>query len=225
MTDIISAGVWEDEKELVDDYINCMSFAYMKDQKVQKIAKTFTENISKIDIMSQVRDSSEYHITDLDHYFEFTGGLARVFKEINGKQANIYIADTTTREIKVDPLEKSIKEGAVTRSLNPRWIEAMLAHKYHGGQKIAERVENVLGLAATTHSVDNWIWDKSYQQYVENEEIRDALIENNRYAMMDIIKNMLQAENRGYWDATEEQINNLKKFYLELENWVESIYQ
>ena len=225
LTDIISAGVWEDEKELVDDYINCMSFAYMKDQKVQKIAKTFTENISKIDIMSQVRDSSEYHITDLDHYFEFTGGLARVFNEINGKQANIYIADTTTSEIKVDPLEKSIKEGAVTRSLNPRWIEAMLTHKYHGGQKIAERVENVLGLAATTHSVDNWIWDKSYQQYVENEEIREALIKNNRFAMMDIIRNILQAGNRGYWDATEEQIDNLKKLYLELENWVESIYQ
>jgi len=224
LTDIISAGVWEDEKELVDDYVNCMSFAYMKNQKIKKISKTFTENVSKIDIMSQVRDSSEYHITDLDHYFEFTGGLARVFKEINGKQANIYIADTTTKDIKIDSIEKSIKEGAITRSLNPRWIKAMLAHKYHGGQKVAERVENILGLAATTNSVDKWIWDKAYYQYIENEEIREALSENNKFAMMDIIKNMLQAEKRGYWDANDEQVDSLKKLYLELENWVETTY-
>ncbi len=224
LTDIVSAGVWEVEKELVDDYINCMSFAYMKNQKIKKISDTFIENVSKINIMSQVRDSSEYHITDLDHYFEFTGGLARVFKEINGTQANIYIADTTTKDIRVDSLEQSIKEGAITRSLNPRWIKAMLAHKYHGGQKVAERVENILGFAATTDSVDKWIWDKGYDQYIENEEIRTALIENNRFAMMDIVKNMLQAEKRGYWDATEKQLDNLKKLYLNLENWVETTY-
>jgi len=224
LTDIISAGVWEVEKELVDDYINCMSFAYMKNQKIKKVSETFIENVSKINVMSQVRDSSEYHVTDLDHYFEFTGGLARVFKEINGTQANIYIADTTTKDIRIDSLEQSIKEGAVTRSLNPRWIKAMLAHKYHGGQKVAERVENILGFAATTDSVDKWIWNKSYDQYIENEEIRTALIENNRFAIMDIVKNMLQAEKRGYWDATEKQLDNLKKLYLNLENWIETTY-
>ncbi len=224
LTDIVSAGVWEVEKELVDDYINCMSFAYMKNQKIKKISDTFIENVSKINIMSQVRDSSEYHVTDLDHYFEFTGGMARVFKEISGTQANVYIADTTTKDIRVDSLEHSIKEGAVTRSLNPRWIKAMLTHKYHGGQKVAERVENILGFAATTDSVDKWIWNKSYDQYIENEEIRTALIENNRFAMMDIVKNMLQAEKRGYWDATEKQLDNLKKLYLNLENWIETTY-
>ena len=79
-------------------------------------------------------------------------------------------------------------------------------------------MENVLGLAATTNQVDNWIWDKTYDQYVENEEIKEALIENNRFAMMDIIKNMIQAESRGYWDTDEEKIEELKKLYLELEN-------
>ncbi len=225
LTNIISAGKWKEEQELVDDYINNMSFAYMKNQNVKKSPKTFSQTVSKINLMSQIRDSSEYHITDLDHYYEFTGGLARTHEHLSGEKANVYIADTSRKKIQVDRLEKSIKEGAITRNLNPQWIKSLLKHKYHGGQKVAERVENVLGLAATAHAVDNWIWDKSYQQYVENEEIREALIENNRFAMMDIIRNMLQAENRNYWDATEEQINKLKKLYLELENWVETIYQ
>jgi len=224
LTDIISAGQWENEKELIDDYLNNMSYAYMRNQKVKRSVKTFSENIRKINLMSQIRDSSEYHITDLDHYYEFTGGLARTYEELSGIKANIYIADTSSKKIKVDTIEKSIKEGAITRTLNPRWIKGLLVHKYHGGQKIAEKVENILGLAATTHSVDNWIWDKSYEQYFENEEIREALIENNRFAMMDIIKNMLQADQRGYWDAPEEKIDNLKKLFLELENWVEMTY-
>ena len=85
-------------------------------------------------------------------------------------------------------------------------------------------MENVLGLAATNNQVENWIWVKTYDQYVENEEIKEALIENNRFAMMDIIKNMIQAESRGYWDTDEEKIEELKKLYLELENWIEKTY-
>lgn len=224
LTEIISAGKWGDEEELAEDYVRNMSFAYMKNQKVKQLVENFSHTINEVEIMSQIRDSSEYSITDLDHYYEFTGGLARTYKELSGKQANIYIADSSSKKIKVQRLEESIKEGAITRSLNPKWIKSLLKHKYHGGQKVAERVENFLGLSATTHKVDNWIWDKAYDQYIENAELRDLLEENNRFAMMDIIKNMLQANNRGYWEANDDQINNLKKLYLELENWVELKY-
>lgn len=224
LTEIISAGKWDDEKELAEDYIQNMSFAYMKNQKVKQLTDNFSQTINDIKIMSQIRDSSEYSITDLDHYYEFTGGLARTYQQITGNEANIYIADSSTKKIKVQKLQETIKEGAITRSLNPKWIKSLLNHKYHGGQKVAERVENFLGLSATTHQVDNWIWDKAYDQYIENEEIRELMEENNRFAMMDIIKNMLQANNRGYWNANEDQIDNLKKRYLELENWVELKY-
>jgi len=224
LTDIISAGEWGEEKELASDYLNNMCFAYMKNQKVNRSFNTFSKAVGKINLMSQIRDSSEYHITDLDHYYEFTGGLARSYEELTGENANVYIADSSTRDIKVETLENSIKEGTITRTLNPQWIKGLLEHKYHGGQKVAERVENVLGLAATTHKVENWIWNKAYDQYIENEEIRNALTENNRFAMMDIVKNMLQAEQRGYWEASEKDIENLKKLYLELESWVEKTY-
>jgi cobaltochelatase CobN len=224
LTDIISAGKWGEEKELVNDYLNNMCFAYMKNQKIKRRFNTFSKAVSKIDLMSQIRDSSEYQITDLDHYYEFTGGLARSYEELSGKKSNVYIADSSSKNIRVDTLQNSIKEGTITRSLNPKWIKALLEHNYHGGQKVAERLENILGLAATTHKIDNWIWNKAYDQYIENEEIRSALTENNRFAMMDIIKNMLQAEQRGYWDADDNQIEQLKKMYLELESWVEKTY-
>jgi cobalamin biosynthesis Mg chelatase CobN len=38
---------------------------------------------------------------------------------------------------------------------------------------------------------------------------------------MDMITTMLQAEKRGYWSTDQENIDNLKKLYLDLESWVE----
>lgn len=39
-----------------------------------------------VDFISQVRNNVEYELTDLDHYYEFYGGLARAVE--NKKAAN-----------------------------------------------------------------------------------------------------------------------------------------
>ena len=141
----------------------------------------------------------------------------RVIK-VNKKRGNIVLSRKAV-------LEESIKEGIITRNLNPRWIEGMLKHKHHGAQKVTDRVENLLGMAATASAVDNWVWEKSYERYIEDQSIKNALIENNRFAMMDMINIMLQAQRRGYWETDQERIDNLKRLYLELENWVEKKFE
>ncbi|UYP46882.1 hypothetical protein NEF87_003167 [Candidatus Lokiarchaeum ossiferum] len=221
LTTMISAGTWSEETELVDDYINSMSFTYQKNQVVSQQKKAFIHSLKKLDVISQVRDSTEYHITDLDHYYEFAGGLSRSAEEVQKKKIPTLIADTTSKEIRLDTLQSTVLEGSITRSLNPKWIKGMLAHPFHGGQKVAERLENVLGLSATTDSVNSQIWNRYYSQYIDNEEIKSALVENNHFAMMSMIKDFLQAHRRSYWEATSEQLENLKRLYLELENWVE----
>lgn len=225
ITDIISAGTWRDEQELANDFIESLGHAYLTGMTIVPARDLFGAAIERIDVMSQVRDGIDYHVTDLDHYYEFTGGMAKAQQVRTGKPANVFIADTSSKEIHIDTLKASIEEGATTRTLNPAWIGSMLHHKHHGGQKVAERVENFLGLAATTNQVDSWIWEKTYEQYIENEATRKALEKNNRFAMMDVVKTMLQAEKRGYWKATQDQVDALKRVYLELDSWIEVHYQ
>ncbi|MBN2153768.1 MAG: cobaltochelatase subunit CobN, partial [Candidatus Lokiarchaeota archaeon] len=225
ITEIVSAGTWKDEEELATDFIDTMSFAYLRNQEVLPAKESFEAQVSRVELLSQVRDSSEFHVTDLDHYYEFTGGLARAREHLAGSQARVYIADTSRKRIHVDTIAQSINEGAVTRTLNPAWIHGLLKHKHSGGQKVAERVENFLGMAATTHAVGEQIWEKAYERYIEDEEIKKALVENNRFAMMDVVKTMLQAAQRGYWKASDEQIDVLKRTYLDLDSWVEVTYQ
>ncbi|MBD3185818.1 hypothetical protein GF325_03230 [Candidatus Bathyarchaeota archaeon] len=225
ITDIIDAGTWEKEDELARDYLLSMSYAYRENQVVVTAQRTFEENLRDIQLISQVRDSAEYQVTDLDHYYEFTGGLSKAREVLAGEKAPVFIADTSSKEVSIDRLEQAIKHGVLTRNLNPRWIKGLLAHKRHGGQKLAERLENLLGMAATAGAVDNDTWERVFHQYIENEEIKEGIIENNRFAMMDMVKTLLQAERRGYWKTSQENLDELKRLFLELENWVERTYQ
>ena len=38
---------------------------------------------------------------------------------------------------------------------------------------------------------------------------------------MNILEQMMEYYNRGYWNANEEQINKIKEIYLELEDKIE----
>lgn len=222
LTDLINQGSWKNEKELVNDYIVNMGNIYLPNSQIKAAIPTFRSNLQRIVFTSQVRDGSEYQITDLDHYYEFSGGLQRAVEEIKGSPISVFIADTSSVDITVEPIENAIQEGVITRNLNPKWLDGMLKHKFHGTQKVAERVENLLGISATTHRVENWVWEKTYIRYIEDEKYKTLLTENNRFAMMKMIKTMLEAQQRGYWSTDEKHLQNLKRLYLELEGWTET---
>lgn len=221
ITGIIETKNWENEEEIGNIFMDNLQHVYNRTMHGRKVEGLYKENLKSVEIVSQVRSSHEYEITDLDHYYEFFGGLAKSVEMVKGKKVKMYITDTTGERIKSESVEKSIERGIRTRVLNPKWIDGILEHKYHGVQKISQRFENVMGLAATTNSVEEWIYDDLHKSYVEDEDLRKRLIENNPYAYMEILEQMMEYYNRGYWEATEDQINKIKQIYLELEDNIE----
>ena len=131
------------------------------------------------------------------------------------------ITDTTKEVIKTEDVGDVIVRGTRTRLLNPKWIDGMLEHDYHGAQQIADRLENTLGLAATTNAVPNWIWSSIAERFVFDEKMRIRLEENNKFAAVEIMERLFEAEKRGYWNATEEEMEKMKRAYLEMEGDVE----
>ena len=194
---------------------------YTRDLHGKNVKGLYEQNLASVEIVSQIRDNQEYEITDLDHYYEFFGGLAKSVELVRGKKASMFMSDTTGKDVQVNTAGEAIQNGLRRRILNPKWREGLLAHEYHGGQKIAERFENIMGLAATTGAVDNWMFEELNTAYVANEETRDALIRNNRFAYMQMLEQMLEYYNRHYWDTDESNIRRIRELYLELENAVE----
>lgn len=221
ITKLFETKNWETEEQVGNLFMNNLQYVYNRKMHGKKVEGLYKENLKSVEIVSQIRSSHEYEITDLDHYYEFFGGLAKSVEISRGKKAKMYITDTTNERIYTESVEKSIARGIRTRVLNPKWIDGMLEHKYHGVQKIAQRFENVMGLAATTNSVEGWIYDDMHSCYVEDDELRKRLQENNPYAYMNILEQMMEYYNRGYWNANEEQINKIKEIYLELEDKIE----
>lgn len=221
ITKIIETKNWEEEEQIGKVYIDSLQYVYNNRVRGKKIEGLYEENLKTVEIISQIRSNHEYEITDLDHYYEFIGGLSKSVEMVRGNKAKVYITDTTGDRIHSESIEKSIGRGIRTRVLNSKWINGMLEHQYHGVQKIADRFENIMGLAATTNKVEKWIYEDVYDSYVEDEDLRTRLIDNNPYAYMDILEHMMEYYNRGYWDADEEKIEKIKKLYLELEGDIE----
>lgn len=222
LTGIIETKNWQDETELGASFASSLCHVYTRRKRGQRVEGLYEDNLKSVEIVSQLRSNPEYEITDLDHYYEFFGGLAKSVEQARGGvRAKQYITDTTGSTPCTESADKSIARGIRTRVLNPKWIDAMLAHNYHGAEQIAARFENVMGLAATTGDVDTWIYDELNAKYVEDPEMRRRMAQNNPHAYMNILEQLMEYHSRGYWDATEEQLEQIRQTYLELENSLE----
>lgn len=221
LTTIIETKAWEKEEQLASRFLSSLHYAYNRNTHGGDISGLYEQNLKSVEIVSQVRDNNEYEITDLDHYYEFFGGLSKSVETVRGKKAVMLITDTTGGQPVTETAEKSVAKGIRTRVLNPKWIDGMLAHKFHGAQKISERFENVMGLAATTGAVEPWVYDSLCEKYAEDEQMRRRMAENNPYAYMNILEQMEEYNRRGYWNASKEQLDAIRSAYLETEDRIE----
>jgi len=223
LTAMIESSRWSSEADLVQAYLESMRYYYGEGEYGTPRHDLFKEILRNVDVVAQVRDTVEYDIIDLDHYYEFLGGLARSVKELKGENPLVLVADSTRERVRVENIADAIGRGVVMRLTNPAWIKEMLKYKHHGGEKIASRVENLLGLAALTGAVENWAWNRVAEKLVLDEETRTLITENNPWAMSKIIDKLLEASRRGYWRADTETIRELENIKKSVEKHIEDL--
>jgi cobaltochelatase CobN len=216
----VEKGSWQNEEDLVRQYDESMSYAYFKG-KVQKHAQAFSSAAQSVDLVTQERDNTEYEVTDLDHYYEFLGGLARTVQQKRGERADVLVVDSTEEAVAVEDLKITIERATRTRLLNPTWIDGMLRHDFHGAKKIRDRVEHLLGFAATTGTVENWVFDRVADKLVFDEDLRKKLQANNPYATVKICESLMECECRGYWSTDSDTLKRLRSILLTMEADIE----
>jgi cobaltochelatase CobN len=84
-----------------------------------------------------------------------------------------------------------------------------------------KRVGRIYGWEATTQEVDDWIFDDITETFVLNEENRLFFKENNPWALEEISRRLLEAQQRGLWNADPQVLERLKESYLETESLLE----
>ena len=216
MRTMVESSSWNEEEDLVKSYDDSMSYAYFKG-RVEKSEQAFSNILKTINVVTQERDNTEYEVTDLDHYYEFLGGLSRTVQDKKGEKAEILVTDSTEEDVVVEDLKIVIERATRTRTLNPRWLEGMLKHDFHGAKKIKDRVEYLLGLTATTGKVENWIFDEVADRLIFDDKMRKKLQINNPYAAIKISELLIESERRGYWKVEEEKLKKLRNITLDME--------
>ncbi|MDO5061792.1 MAG: cobaltochelatase subunit CobN [Peptostreptococcaceae bacterium] len=221
LTGLVESKNWQEESELGDFFRSQLSHVYNLEDRGFQAKGLYDKNLFSVEAISQIRSSQEYEITDLDHYYEFFGGLAKSVENVKGKKALMLITDSAGSTLYTETVDRAIERGITTRLLNPQWMEGMLKHDRHGVQQMADRFENLMGLEATTGAVEPMLYEKLFEQYINDEEFRKRLVENNLHSYRDILERMMEFSERGYWQATEEQREKIRSIYLELEDVIE----
>lgn len=222
LRNLIESHSWQQESELGLSFTASLRHVYSRNLHGRDVPGLYEQNLRAVEIVSQIRSSHEYEVTDLDHYYEYFGGLAKSVELVRGRKAQMLITDTTGTVPVTETVERSIARGLRTRVLNPKWIDGLLAHPMHGARQIADRFENVLGLAATTGAVDQQLFDDLESRYVADPEIRRRMVENNPHAYQAILERMIEYNERGYWQADEDQLRRIRDAYRELDDDLES---
>jgi cobaltochelatase CobN len=222
LTTLIKRKDWTEEGDIVASYLSSLQYVYSPSHHGVEARMVLDVNLSRVDLVSQVRSTRDYEMTDLDHYYEFYGGLAKSVEQTSGKKAMLLVSDSTEGQVRTETMAHAVQRGIRTRLLNPSWLDGMLKHSYHGGQELAGRLENLVGLAATTGEVDNQLFDDVNDKLALDGTMRERIKNNNPYALREIMGRLLEAEARGYWEPSPEKLEELQKHYLALEGYLEA---
>merc|ERR1712046_522836 len=216
----IENGGWEGEEQLQEQFLSRKGFAFNADKPgVLDLAEdVFKSSLKKVDVTFQNLDSAEISLTDVSHYFDSDPTKVVAGLRTDGKKPTSFVADTTTANAQVRSLGETVRLDARTKLLNPKFYEGMLASGYEGTREITKRLRNTMGWSATAGDVDNFIYEDANDVFIADEAMQQRLLETNPNAFRDMITTFLEANGRGYWDTSEENIERLQELYQEVED-------
>ncbi|MDD1728862.1 MAG: cobaltochelatase subunit CobN, partial [Methanospirillum sp.] len=218
----VLASAWKTEADLADIFVAWNGYAYGKGIQGKQAHVDLAANLSTVSVTFNKVQSDEYDLLGCCCYFGTHGGMTAAARHYSEHEVKPYYGDTREPEsIGVTDLSDEIRRVVRTKLLNPRWIEGMKEHGYKGASDMMKRITRVYGWEASTQEVDDWIFDDIAETFVNDEEMRQFFEENNPYALEEIARRLLEANQRGLWEADPQVLDELKNNYLQIESWME----
>ena len=219
---------WEREETLGDLFVTRKCFAYGRDSKGRAIegreARVAMDRaLARVEATYQNIDTFEIGLTDVDHYFEYLGGVSKAVEKRAKARPAIYLSDTLSRDVKIRTLEETVRLETRTKTLNPKWYEGMLKHGFRGVAEIENHVSNTFGWSATADAVDDWIYSEVANTFLFDESMLERLRDLNPHSAHSLVQRLLEANGRGYWDVEDSVLEKLRDISRSLEDQLEGV--
>jgi len=221
----IENGGWEGENQLQDQFLTRKGFAFNADKPgmMEQQADLFKSALKTVDVTFQNLDSSEISITDVSHYYDSDPTKVVQGLRDDKKKPISLMADTTTANAQVRTLSETVRLDARTKLLNPKFYEGMMSTGYEGVREIQKRLRNTMGWSATAGEVDNFVFEDANDTFINDPEMQQRMLDTNPNAFRDMVTTFLEANGRGYWDTSEQNIERLQELYAEVEDRIEGV--
>ena len=79
------------------------------------------------------------------------------------------------------------------------------------------------GWSATSGAVDNFVYEEANETFINDPEMRKRLLELNPNSFRQIVGTLLEVHGRGYWETSDENIEQLQELYQEVEDRIEGV--
>src|SRR5262245_38244454 len=219
---------WEQEETLGDLFVTRKCFAYGRDSSGNAIEglearRAMDRALSRVEATYQNIDTFEIGLTDVDHYFEYLGGISKAVEKRARSRPAIFLSDSLSPDAKIRSLEETVRLESRAKTLNPKWYEGMLKHGFRGVAEIENHVSNTFGWSATADAVDDWIYTEVASTFLLDEAMLERLRNLNPHSVHSLVQRLLEANGRGYWDADDSVLEKLRDISCSLDDQLEGV--
>ncbi|MBA3515182.1 MAG: cobaltochelatase subunit CobN [Pyrinomonadaceae bacterium] len=225
---MVTDSQWERDETLGDLFVTRKCFAYGRDSQGcavegREARAEMDQALGRVEATYQNIDTFEIGITDVDHYFEYLGGISKAVETRAQVRPSIYLSDSLSRDGRIRSLEETVRLESRAKTLNPKWYEGMLKHGFRGVAEIESHVSNTFGWSATADAVDDWIYTGVAETFVLDEAMLERLRTLNPHSAHSLVGRLLEAHGRGYWDADVNLLGKLREISGSLEDQLEGV--
>lgn len=221
---LITSSQWGDRSDLAEAYVEWGGYAYGKEMKGDDLKSYFKRRMAEVDVTVKNHESRELDAFDNDDDYVFLGGMNATVETYKGEMPTSVMGDSSDpSNPKLRTLAEEGKFIFRSRILNPKWLEGLKKHGYRGVQEITNAIEFSFGWDSTSDIMEDWMYQSLTDRFVLNDDNRQWIEENNPDALRQITSRLLEAVERGMWDADNETVEALKSIFLDNESSLERI--
>lgn len=221
---LLEAQNWETVDDIAEVYVRWGGHAYGGKTRGAYLPQLFRRRMSTIDIAIKNEDNHDTNMLSSDDYNAYHGGMIAVVRSVRGTAPKGYAGDSTDRSrVALHSVQEQAKRIFRSEAVNPKFIEGMMKHGYKGAADMANMIAHSFQWDATSEVMEDWMYEKYAEKYAFDPKVQEWLREVNPWALQRMTEILLEAEQRGMWQALPETKARLQELYLSMEGELEEL--
>lgn len=222
--DALESKNWESVDDLAKVYVRWGGHAYGDGSAGTYLPKLFERRLGQMEITLQNVDHRESSMLAGDDYNNYRGGMVAAVRSVRGEMPRNYVSDSSDRsKVQIRSLDEELKRWFRGEAMNPKYINGMKKHGYKGAGDLATYVAVSYQWDATSDVMEDWMYEKYAEKYAFDKDMQEWMKKVNPWALHRIAEVLLEAIQRGLWNAKTEIKEELKELFLSMEGELEEL--